>query len=105
MELDTGFLIPVKQKKKIVELSKIKTRINRAGLGNFGDHRFLCGNLGELRVDYGPGYRIYFALDEDIFLVLLNGGTKSKQQQDIELASTRWQWYQKEKDKEAGHGK
>lgn len=80
-------------KKNKIEHSKILTRINRAGMGSFGDHRFLDGNLGELKIDYGPGYRIYFGLDGHKVIILLHGGTKKTQRGDIELARIRWKEY------------
>ena len=47
--------------------------------------------MSELRVDYGPGYRIYFIKKADLYVVLLAGGDKRKQQADIELAISYWQ--------------
>jgi len=58
-----------------------------------------------VKVDYGPGYRIYFGLDGDELIILLNGGTKQNQQEDIGLAETRWKRYLDEKKKETKHGK
>jgi putative addiction module killer protein len=91
-------------RKKRVEHARIVTRIKRAGMGNFGSHRFLAGNLGELKVDYGPGYRVYFGLDGDQLVILLNGGTKKNQEEDIQIASERWNKYQEEKSMEASYG-
>ncbi len=59
-----------------VEYSKIVKHIDKAGLGNFGDHRFLDGAFGELRIDFGPGYRVYFGIDGLEIILLLHGGTK-----------------------------
>ena len=92
------------KKKKLVEHSKIATRIGRAELGNLGDHRILGGNWGELRIDSGPGYRIYFGIDGDELILLLHGGTKEDQQEDIKLAEVRWKQYLKNK-KEDTNGK
>lgn len=83
----------LRRKKMLVEHAKIVTRIGRAGLGNFGDHRILGGQWGEMRIDFGPGYRIYFGIDEDRLILLLHGGTKKDQQEDIRLAGERWNRY------------
>lgn len=88
------------KKKRDVEWTKITTRIKRAGKGNLGDHRFLKGDFCELKIDYGPGYRVYLGIDENRYLLLLHGGTKQNQQQDIELAQRRWIQYQSNKTKE-----
>ena len=99
------WLAELKRKGKHVEVSQINTRIQRASQGNLGSHRFLAGNLGELKIDYGAGYRVYFGLDGDTFLILLSGGTKQDQQEDIKLAEARWKQYLEEKGKETKHGK
>ncbi len=98
------WLKALRKKKKFVEHSKIATRIRRAELGNFGDYRILGGNWGELRIDFGPGYRIYFGIDGDELILLLHGGTKESQQEDIKLAEERWKNYLKSK-KEDTNGK
>jgi len=95
-----NWLNEMKRKKRIVEHGKITTRINRAAQGNFGDHRMLDGALGELRIDYGPGYRVYFGIVGDELVILLNVGSKDDQQSDIELARSRWDRYLKETGKE-----
>ena len=73
--------------------ARIFTRIDRVRLGNFGD----CENVGagvyELRVHFGPGYRVYFGLLGNEAVLLLCGGDKSSQTRDIELAKTYWQEY------------
>ena len=95
----------MKRKNKFVEVAKINSRIKRAGQGNFGDYRFLAGALGELKIDYGPGYRVYFGLDGDELIVLLNGGAKNDQQADIDLAQKRWERYLKQNGTEEEDGK
>ncbi len=65
---------------------KIETRIKRLSNGNFGDHRHLGGNLFELRIDYGPGYRAYCYLSGKTLIILLCGGDKSSQQAEIKRA-------------------
>jgi len=70
----------------------ILTRIDRVEDGNFGD----CGPVGsgvhELRIDIGPGYRVYFGHDGD-FVILLGGGNKKTQSRDIALAKNHWEEY------------
>ena len=51
----------------------------------------------EYRIDFGPGYRIYFGKDGDQLIILLGGGAKKKQQRDIYLAAERWQDYKRRK--------
>lgn len=64
----------------------IRKRLNRLILGNPGDCRSLRDSLFELRIDYGPGYRIYFYQEDDHIVVLLSGGDKSSQKSDIKKA-------------------
>jgi putative addiction module killer protein len=66
--------------------ARILARLRRVSLGNIGDAKALGGGIGELRVDYGPGYRIYFARRGASLVLLLTGGDKSRQQADIEQA-------------------
>lgn len=93
------WLKSLKRKKRHVEHSKIITRIGRAESGNFGDLRMLGGGWGELRISIGPGYRVYFGIDGDEFILLLHGGTKETQQDDIDLAELRWKEYIDNKEK------
>lgn len=72
---------------------RIRVRINRIRLGNFGDCKSVGGGVRELRVPYGPGYRIYFGRQGNAVVVLLSGGDKRTQDRDIELAQFRWQDY------------
>jgi putative addiction module killer protein len=66
-------------------VKRIAQRIARLESGLFGDTKFF-GGIGELRVDYGPGYRVYFVRRGDVLIVLLCGGDKSTQKKDIERA-------------------
>ena len=59
--------------------AKIRIRLDRVRLGNFGDSRSVGEGVNELRVDYGPGYRIYFGQDGARLILLLIGGDKSSQ--------------------------
>ena len=61
-------------------------RITRMELGNFGDHKSVGGNVSEVRIDYGPGYRIYYTNIKGTIILLLIGGDKSSQKKDIEKA-------------------
>jgi putative addiction module killer protein len=66
--------------------AKIVARIDRLSLGNFGDCKALRGGLFELRIDWGPGYRVYYALVGKTCVLLLCGGDKRKQSADIKRA-------------------
>ena len=66
--------------------ARIVVRIERVVEGNFGDHRSVGGGIGELRIDVGPGYRIYYTIRNNAVVLLLCGGDKSSQQKDIERA-------------------
>jgi len=65
---------------------RINIRIRRLSLGNFGDIRPVGEGVSELRINYGPGYRIYLKKQGDALVILLAGGDKSTQDQDIRLA-------------------
>ena len=66
--------------------ARIDIRIRRLSLGNSGDIRPIGEGLSELRIHYGPGYRIYLTKRGDTYVILLAGGDKSSQAQDIRLA-------------------
>jgi putative addiction module killer protein len=66
---------------------RIMARIDRLSLGNPGQHRVLAGGLHEMKIDHGPGYRIYYAHHGDAVIILLCGGDKRTQRKDIELAA------------------
>src|SRR3954453_7482711 len=66
--------------------ARINIRIRRLSLDNFGDAKFLGGGIGELRVDYGPGYRVYFMRRGERAVILLCGGDKRTQAGDIRIA-------------------
>jgi len=73
-------------------VARITTRIRRLALGNPGDSRFL-GDISELRIDYGPGYRVYYKDTGREIIILLYGGNKSTQQGDIAKAREIAQFY------------
>ena len=66
--------------------ARIDIRIRRLSLGNPGDVKPIGEGVSELRVDYGPGYRVYFIQKGNVYLVLLAGGDKSTQDRDIREA-------------------
>ncbi len=68
----------------------IDRRINRIELDNFGDHKSLKGGLWELRIDVGPGYRVYYAVAGTEIVLLLLGGDKRTQRADIARARNYW---------------
>ena len=72
--------------------AEIYTRIERVELGNFGDcKRGISGRVGELRIDVGQGYRVYFGEMKNIIVILLCGGDKRTQKRDIKKAEKYWQ--------------
>ena len=79
--------------------AKIAARIARISVGNFGDCKPLRDGVWELRIDWGPGYRVYYALLEKTCVLLLCGGDKRKQQADIRRAIAYWKDYQTRADK------
>jgi putative addiction module killer protein len=72
--------------KDISGRARIQVRIQRLALGNPGKHRNLKHGVSELKIDMGPGYRVYYAERNDVLIVLLCGGNKSSQADDIEQA-------------------
>ncbi|MCJ2024659.1 type II toxin-antitoxin system RelE/ParE family toxin [Methylobacterium sp. J-067] len=66
--------------------ARINARIRRLSLGNPGQHRVLQGGVAELKIDYGPGYRVYYTQRGEELVILLCGGDKRTQTHDIERA-------------------
>ena len=66
--------------------TRIDIRIRRLSLGNPGDVKAVGEGVSELRIDHGPGYRVYFIQNGDVFVVLLAGGDKATQDRDIRQA-------------------
>ena len=75
--------------------AKIRTRLDRVQLGNFGDCGGVGGGVEELRIDYGPGYRVYFGQVSSKVVLLLCGGDKSTQAEDIREAKNYWKDYKR----------
>ncbi|MCA2692518.1 MAG: type II toxin-antitoxin system RelE/ParE family toxin [Microcystis aeruginosa Ma_QC_Ch_20071001_S25D] len=80
-----------------IRVSKTQTiiskRLDRVRMGNLGDYRSVGGGVFELRIDYGPGYRIYFGQVGTTIVLLLCGGDKSSQIKDIRQAQEYWRDY------------
>jgi putative addiction module killer protein len=72
----------------------IQRRIDRLLSGNFGDHKFCRDGIWELRIDTGPGYRVYYAKINQTIVLLLCGGNKRSQNSDINRAVKYWDNYQ-----------
>jgi len=68
--------------------------------GNFSAAKAVGSGVSELRVDFGPGYRVYFGKDGERLVILLGGGTKKRQQTDIDAAHALWAEYKKRKREE-----
>jgi len=75
--------------------ARIAVRLNRMAAGNLGDHKSVGSGVWELRIDAGPGYRVYYSLAGQQLVLLLTGGDKSSQQVDIEKATAYWVDHQK----------
>jgi putative addiction module killer protein len=73
--------------------ARVDVRIARVRTGNFGDCKNLGENVYELRIDYGPGYRVYFGKIESMIILLLCGGDKRRQDSDIRKAKDYWHEY------------
>ena len=71
----------------------IRARVNRIRLGNFGDCKPVGEGVQELKIDFGPGYRVYFGRKGSLIVVLLCGGDKSTQAKDILIAQKYWKEY------------
>jgi len=83
----------IRELKDSTARARIRVRLNRIRLGNFGDCKPVGGGVSEIRIDYGPGYRVYFGRSELTVVILLCGGTKKKQSEDIKLAQKYWADY------------
>lgn len=70
---------------------KIQARLGQLRLGNFGKTRAVGSGVVELKIDFGPGYRVYFARHGDSVVILLCGGNKASQTKDIRLAHEYWE--------------
>lgn len=77
--------------------AKVATALYRLAEGNFSNVKGVGAGVFERRIDFGPGYRIYFGKDGDTLVILLGGGTKQRQQKAIEAAKQQWADYRHRK--------
>ena len=75
--------------------AKMATALVRMEQGNISSAKSVGSGVFECRIDFGPGYRVYFGKDGEMLIVLLGGGTKTRQQQDIETARVLWREYKR----------
>lgn len=80
--------------------ARIAIGLGRLENGNFSSTKSVGQGVFEFRLDFGPGYRVYFGKDGETLVILLGGGTKKRQQADIEAARALWQEYKREKREE-----
>jgi putative addiction module killer protein len=80
---------------------RVTTALYRLGLGNFSNVKGVGSGVFECRFDFGPGYRVYFGKDGERIVILLCGGTKQRQQNDIALAVECWRDYKRQKRSES----
>jgi len=76
---------------------KVNTYLTRVGNGNLSNVKSVGGGVHECVIDWEPGYRVYLGKDGDKLIILLGGGTKKRQQKDIDQAKELWQEYKKRK--------
>ncbi len=77
--------------------ARVDRYIRRMEAGNFGAAKALGGGVNELRLDFGPGYRVYYGMDGKTLVILLAGGDKRRQSADIATAKERWKRYKEAK--------
>jgi putative addiction module killer protein len=77
--------------------AKVATAVTRISLGNFSNVEGIGSGVFEYKLDFGPGYRIYFGKDCETLVILLGGGTKKRQQRDINTAVANWKDYKRRK--------
>lgn len=79
---------------------KVATALHRMEQGNFSNVKGVGAGVYEYRIDFGPGYRVYFGKDGERLVILLAGGTKKRQAVDITAAKVYWQDYKRRKRQE-----
>ncbi len=77
--------------------AKVVVALTRLAQGNFSNVKAIGRGVMEYKIDFGPGYRVYFGKDGSRLVILLGGGTKHRQQNDIRTAQMRWQDYKERK--------
>ena len=80
-----------------ISAAKVTVAITRIEQGTHSNVKGVGEGVLEYRIDFGPGYRVYFGLDGDVLVILLAGGTKKRQQRDIDVAKVRWADYKQRK--------
>lgn len=80
-----------------VTRAKIARAVARMEQGNLSNVKPVGGGVLEYRIDFGPGYRVYFGRDGETLVILLTGGSKKRQQRDIEAAIACWEDYKRRK--------
>jgi putative addiction module killer protein len=80
--------------------AKVAIGITRMARGNLSNTKRVGGGIQEYRIDFGPGYRIYFGRDGERLVILLGGGTKKRQQENIHRAQNLWADYRRRKKEE-----
>jgi putative addiction module killer protein len=83
--------------------ARVTLAVYRLEAGNFSAAKGAGAGIFELRLDFGPGYRVYFGKDGEQLVILLGGGTKKRQQADIDGAQALWQEYKRAKEKWRDH--
>ena len=84
--------------------ARVEIALGRIRAGNLSSLKGLGGGLLERRLHFGPGYRIYLGRDGEALVILLAGGTKARQQNDIEKARELWREYRRRRRGEVWHG-
>jgi len=84
----------------VTAAAKVTTAIHRMEQGNFSNVKGVGAGVYEYRIDFGPGYRIYFGKDGDLLVILLVGGSKKRQDADIVAAKECWRNYKRRKRQE-----
>ena len=74
---------------------KVRTAVAQMEAGNFGDHKSVGGGVWERRINFEKGYRVYYGKDGEELVILFWGGTKTRQQSDIDKAKQYWSEYKK----------
>ena len=82
--------------------ARVATALVRLEQGNLSGAKGVGAGVFERRIEFGLGYRLYFGRDGDALIILLGGGTKSRQRRDVETARSHWQEYKRRKRRESG---
>jgi putative addiction module killer protein len=77
--------------------ARVTTALTRLGEGNWSTVKGVGAGVFEVKIDFGPGYRVYFGKDGEQIIILLGGGTKKRQSADIGIAKEHWKDYKKRK--------